>query len=73
MPVTLDKLSDESKYGGHSSPTYYEKNTSGTVPEYVLGWRRFAARKGAVTADQAYYLRSNDLRVLSGLYARTLR
>lgn len=71
--VNFRKCTDGSQHGGHSAHTSYTKLPDGSVPEYVLGWRRYATRNVHVTADQAYYLRRNDLRELSSLYARTLR
>lgn len=71
MAVSLGKASDVSPYGGHSSHTSYTKNPDGTVPDYVLGWRRYSAGR-SIAASEGYYLRTNDLRVLSLLYGRTL-
>lgn len=70
MAVVLTKHADTSEYGGHSAKTSYTKNPDGTVPEYVLIWRRYMERCGVVTPDQAYFLLSNDLRELSYFYGK---
>lgn len=72
MSVSLEKASDTSICGGHSSGTFYTKTRAGTVPEYALSWRRREMHGVHITLDQAYELGFNHLSLLSDFFGGRL-